>query len=143
MNGYMRKIIKEKLNKKLNEEEVGSLMLNNNNKLNKNGANTIYLGDNPIADFGVGDVGSFKIKDHTFENALYLSGGFTTSQEGKGYGKMAINFLFNRLPKIDKLVIKCYYPACGFWEKMGGKVVDTEKIEGSEKSLNLMVVPQG
>lgn len=95
----------------------------NDGRFNKNGANTIYMDDNPIIDFGVGELGQVKSYGKVFNNAIFLKGGFNASEQGKGYGRIGLEFIFSKLPKIQYIILECLDSAKGFWDKMGGQVI--------------------
>lgn len=95
----------------------------NDGRFNKNGANTIYMDDDPIIDFGVGEIGQIKSYGKVFDNAIFLKGGFNASQQGRGYGTIGLEVIFRKLPKIQYLILECLDSAKGFWAKMGGQVI--------------------
>lgn len=95
----------------------------NDGRFNKNGANTIYMDDNPIIDFGVGEIGQIESYGKVFNNAIFLKGGFNASEQGKGYGSIGLEVIFGKLPKIQHLILECLNSAKGFWTKMGGQVI--------------------
>lgn len=116
-------------NESVNELNVSEPELRfNDGKFNKDGANTIYMDGNPIVDFGVGGIGDVKIGDQLIPNALYLKGGYNASEQGKGYGSMGLKFIFNKLPKIQNIILQCYDTACPFWKKMGGREITTKDL---------------
>lgn len=100
----------------------------NDGKFNKEGANTIYMDGNPIVDFGVGGLGEITINGQTYPNSLYLKGGYNASEQGKGYGSIGLKFIFQKLPKIQNIILQCYDTACPFWKKMGGKEIEVKKL---------------
>lgn len=113
----------------------------NDGKFNKEGANTIYLDDNPIIDFGVGQIGQVKVCNNVWENSLYLQGGFNASEQRKGYGRMGLEFIFTKLPKIQYLILQCLDTAKPFWVKMGAKVICQKPYsERTNKPLYTMVI---
>jgi hypothetical protein len=110
----------------------------NNGIFNKKGANTIYWNDNPIVDFGVGALGTVTVNGESYENSIYLQGGYNASEERRGYGENGIRFIFNKLPKIQNLILQCYPEPCGFWRKMGGKDITSKEMPGGK--LTTMVI---
>ena len=88
--------------------------LNINGLLNKTGENIIYQDSLEIIKFGVGHISS---------GVLYLSGGFLSLHPRRGHGSAAIRFIFNKLPKINNIRLKCKDGVLPFWEKAGGKVI--------------------
>ena len=111
----------------------------NDGRFNKDGANTIYMGDNPIVDFGVGGLGDIKINGETIPNALFLKGGYNASEQGKGYGQMGLKFIFQKLPKIQNIVLQCYDTACPFWVHMGGQEVSAKEMAGGNMLRTLRI----
>lgn len=111
----------------------------NDGKFNKNGANTIYMGDNPIIDFIVGQIGNVNINGVSINNALEI-GNYGASVERMGYGKLGIEFIFSKLPKIQYIVFECLDSAKPFWDKMGGKVLKTQEYSTSGKMLYTMAI---
>ena len=116
----------------------------NNGIFNKKGANTIFW-DNPdtdevipIIDFGVGELGTVTVNGESYENSIYLQGGYNASEERRGYGENGIRFIFNKLPKIQNLILQCYPEPCGFWRKMGGKDITSKEMPGGK--LTTMVI---
>lgn len=152
--------IKQRKNKKTNEMTDGKLRILesfrsivkeaskiptgqlrfNNGVFNKTGANVIYWDkpdeeeDIPIIDFGVGGLGKLSVNGKTYENSIYLQGGYNASVERKGYGENGIRFIFNKLPKIQNLILQCYPKPCGFWRKMGGKDIAVKEMPGGKLS---------
>jgi hypothetical protein len=112
----------------------------NDGRFNKYGANTIYMDDNPIVDFGVGELGQIKSYGKVFNNALFLKGGFNASEQGKGYGSLAIKFIFTKLPKIEYILLECLNSAKPFWDKMGGIVIGERPYGKSNNTLYTMVI---
>lgn len=110
----------------------------NDGIFNKKGANTIYWNDNPIVDFGVGALGTVTVNGKSYENSIYLQGGYNASEERRGYGENGIRFIFNKLPKIQNLILQCYPEPCGFWRKMGGKDITSKEMPGGK--LTTMVI---
>jgi hypothetical protein len=111
----------------------------NNGTFNKSGANTIYMDGNPIIDFGVGGIGDMVIGGQTIPNALYLKGGYNASEQGKGYGTAGIKFIFQKLPKIQNIVLQCFDTACPFWNKMGAQEITTKKLESGHVLRTLKI----
>jgi hypothetical protein len=111
----------------------------NDGKFNKSGANTIYMDDEPIVDFGVGGLGDLNINGETIPNALYLKGGYNASKQGQGYGSMGLKFIFDKLPKIMNIVLQCYDTACPFWSKMGGKEIAVKEMPGGHALRTLRI----
>lgn len=132
--------IQESVSRTLRNRIIETEMRFNDGRFNKGGVNTIYLDDNPIIDFGVGGIGTIAIDGENIPNALYLAGGYNASEQGKGYGRMGINFIFKKLPKIQNIVVQCYDTACPFWEKIGGKKITSQDITGSGKELHTVVI---
>lgn len=118
----LTKIFENLLKESLNHEDL-RLKFNDNDRLNNSGANTMYMGDEPIVEFGVAQTGEIVVYDITIPNAIFLRGGFESAKEGKGYGSLAIKFMFEKLPKIQNLILQCYESACPFWIAMNGKVI--------------------
>lgn len=125
-------------NNGLNEGDEPELRFNDG-RFNKDGANTIYMDDNPIIDFGVGGLGDIKIGDQLIPNALYLKGGYNASEQGRGYGTMGLRFIFNKLPKIQNIILQCYDTACPFWKKMGGVEVAVKEMPGGHPLRTLKI----
>ena len=92
-----------------------SFKLNINGTLNKTGENLIFSGSKEVIKFGVGTISN---------GNMYLSGGFLSLYPGKGFGKATIKFLFNRLPRINTIILKCKDNVLPFWKKAGGKISD-------------------
>lgn len=103
--------------------------LNKPNNYQKIPGNTINKGSNPIVDFGVGKIGTVNIEGYEFQNALYLQGGYNAAEQRKGYGTEGIRFLFNKLPKIQNILLGCYKTACPFWIKIGGVPFATKQLD--------------
>ena len=112
----------------------------NDGRLNKNGSNTIYDDDNPIVDFGIGEIGVVEVGDEVYPNSIFLKGGFNASEQGKGYGSKALEFIFNKLPKIQNIIVQCYDTACPFWLKKGGVKVLSKDINKNNKPLHTVVI---
>ena len=112
----------------------------NNGKFNKHGPNTIFLNDNPIVDFGVGDIGVVNIGDIEVIDAIYLQGGYNASKQHSGYGTLGIKYIFDKLPKINNIIVQCYDNVKGFWSKMGGKTIKSKDIRNSNNLLYTMVI---
>jgi hypothetical protein len=112
----------------------------NNGILNKIGPNTIYMGDEPIIDFGIGKIGEIEIAGRKFNNSIFLQGGFNAAKQKQGYGRIGINFIFTKLPKIESLILQCYDTACPFWLKMGGVELEARDITKSGKPLRTLVI---
>ena len=128
-------------NESVNEEGGEPELKFNDGKFNKSGSNTIYMDDNPIVDFGVGGIGDLTIGGEVIPNALYLKGGYNASEQGKGYGTMGLKFIFQKLPKIQNIVLQCLDTACPFWVKMGAQEVTTKKMD-SGHILRTLRVPR-
>lgn len=107
----LKSIILEKIAARAIED---TFKLNQNGLLNKTGENTIYQGSQEVVKFGVGEISS---------GVMYLKGGFLSLRPGRGNGAATIKFLFNRLPKINNIRLKCKDKVLPFWEKAGGKVI--------------------
>jgi hypothetical protein len=112
----------------------------NDGKFNKNGANTIFMGDNPILDFGVGEIGQIKVYGNVYNNAMYLQGGYNASEQRRGYGTLGIQFIFSKLPKIEHIILQCVDSAKGFWDKMGAQVIGEKPYGRSEHVLYTMII---
>jgi hypothetical protein len=123
----------------LSENDQFEDMRFNDGRFNKNGANTIYLGDNPIVDFGVGGLGDMEINGETIPNALYLKGGYNAAEQRKGYGSLGLKFIFHKLPKIQNIILQCYDTACPFWKKQGGKEIDVKEMPGGHALRTLRI----
>lgn len=111
----------------------------NDGRFNKDGANTIYMDGNPIVDFGVGSLGDIEINGEVIPNALFLKGGYNAAEQGKGYGSMGLKFIFQKLPKIQNILLQCYDTACPFWKKMGGQEVAVKKMGGGHALRTLRI----
>lgn len=94
------------------------LRLNDNGQLNKVGFNSVYdtETDEEIATMKIAGV---------HDGLLELSD-FVSVKEGEGNGRRVIEFLFNRLPRVNTIHLKCKDGVLGFWTKVGGKVVKKE-----------------
>ena len=90
--------------------------LNDSGYLIKNGHNIIYHQSKEIAQMGIGEV-----KDGKMNMIDFMS-----LEEGKGYGKASIKFLFNQLSKINVIELKCKDHVLSFWQKCGGVVTDKD-----------------
>lgn len=113
----------------------------NDGRFNKSGSNVIYLDDNPIIDFGVGELGQVTVYDQVFDNALYLQGGYNASEQGKGYGRLGLEFIFAKLPKIQHIILQCLDTAKPFWDKMGAEVIGKKPYSArTNKPLYTMVI---
>jgi len=124
MKDFIRKKLHEGTDLTTNEPHLRF----NDGKFNKEGSNTIYMDDNPIVDFGVGGLGDLKLGDQIIPNALYLKGGYNASEQGKGYGSIGLKFIFQKLPKIQNIILQCFDTACPFWKKMGGEEINIKEI---------------
>jgi hypothetical protein len=135
--------IYDDMHPRVNNENVNEInepeLKFNDGRFNKDGANTIYMDDNPIIDFGVGGLGDIKIGDQLIPNALYLKGGYNASEQGKGYGTMGLKFIFSKLPKIQNIILQCYDTACPFWKKMGGVEVSVKEMPGGHALRTLKI----
>lgn len=120
-------------------ENDDSVFRFNDGKFNKSGANTIYMDDEPIVDFGVGGLGDITINGETYNNSLYLKGGYNASEQGVGYGTMGLKFIFKKLPKIQNIILQCYDTACPFWEKMGGSVISSKEMESGHQLKTMLI----
>ncbi len=137
----MKEFIIRELRKSLIKEGLIKEELRfNDGRLNKTGPNVIYMNDEPIVDFGIGQIGNVSVAGSTIENGLFLQGGYNTAIQGAGYGTMGLKFIFNKLPKIENIVVQCYDTACPFWYKMGGEVIDSKDIAKSGKPLRTVVI---
>ena len=94
------------------------LRLNDNGQLNKVGFNSVYdtETDEEIATMKIAGV---------HDGLLELSD-FVSVKEGEGNGRRVIEFLFNRLPRVNTIHLKCKDGVLGFWTKVGGKAVKKE-----------------
>ncbi len=111
----------------------------NDGRFNKDGANTIYLGDEAIIDFGVGGLGNIDINGETIPNALYLKGGYNAAVQGQGHGGLGIKFIFHKLPKVQNIILQCFDTACPFWVKQGGKEIATKEMPGGHTLRTLRI----
>lgn len=111
----------------------------NNGRLNKTGPNTIFKDDEPIVDFGIGEIGTVNLNGEVIPNALYLKGGYNAAKQGVGYGKLGIKFIFSKLPKIQNIIIQCFDTACPFWFKIGGEELSSKKMPGGNLLRNLVI----
>ena len=111
----------------------------NDGRLNKTGPNTIYLDDNPIVDFGIGEIGNVTVGNQVIPNAIYLKGGYNASEQRKGYGSMGLGFIFQKLVKIDNIILQCYEKVCPFWVKMGAVELASKEIS-TGVNLKTMVI---
>jgi len=125
---------------KENEEDMLSQLRFNDGRFNKHGANTIFMGDNPIIDFGVGEIGQIKTHGKVYNNALYLQGGYNASIQKSGHGTLGINFIFYKLPRIQHIILQCLDSAKGFWDKMGAVVIGQKPYGKSNNTLYTMVI---
>ena len=125
-------------NENVNENNEPELKFNDG-KFNKSGANTIYMDGNPIVDFGVGGLGTIEINGESYPNSLYLKGGYNASEQGKGYGSMGLKFIFDKLPKINNIILQCFDTACPFWEKMGGQEIAVKEMPGGHPLRTLRI----
>lgn len=111
----------------------------NDGRLNKKGPNTIYMDDEPIVDFGIGQLGNVEVAGQTIPNALYLQGGYNAASQGRGYGTIGLKFIFDKLPRIENIIVQCYDTACPFWSKMGAEVINSKDV-GKGTMLHTMVI---
>ena len=66
----------------------------------------------------------------TFENAVYISGGFMVEQKyrGKGLGERILKQLFKIYPDIDNILFYSNEPrAINFWKKLGSEEVLSDR----------------
>jgi len=133
----MKDFIRQRLNENLRLKETEFRF--NDGKLNKQGHNTIYMDDEAIVDFGIGKLGNIVIDNQEIPNALYLQGGYNAAAQRRGYGTIGIRTIFNKLPKIQNLILQCYDTACPFWIKMGGEEITSKEMPGG-KILRTLVV---
>ena len=89
--------------------------LNDNGYLNKVGFNSVYDADSDE------EVATMKI-DGVHNGVMELID-FVSNKEGQGNGKKVIDFLFQKLPRVNTIHLKCKDGVLGFWQKAGGKVV--------------------
>ena len=94
--------------------------------------------ENNIVDFGIGQIGTVNVIDQTFPNAIYLQGGFKATVEKAGYGTRGLQFIFNKLPKIENIILGCYETACPFWMKMGGKKIGEKEMKNGLMDIILV-----
>jgi hypothetical protein len=132
----MKDFIKQRLTEELSK--FSSLRFNDGS-LNKNGPNTIYLDNNPIVTFGIGELGNVTIDGKSYPNSIYLKGGYNASEQGKGYGTLGIEFLFSKLPKIENIILQCFDTACPFWKKIGGVEVTNKLMPGNHYLRTLVI----
>lgn len=125
-------------NENVNENNEPELKFNDG-KFNKSGANTIYMDGNPIVDFGVGGLGNIEINGESYPNSLYLKGGYNASEQGKGYGSMGLKFIFDKLPKVQNIILQCFDTACPFWQKMGGQEISVKEMPGGHALRTLRI----
>ena len=92
-----------------------------------------------IVDFGVGGLGTIEINGESYPNSLYLKGGYNASEQGKGYGSMGLKFIFDKLPKINNIILQCFDTACPFWEKMGGQEIAVKEMPGGHPLRTLRI----
>jgi len=115
------------------------LVINDNNRLNRDPSgkpvlNTIYLDEDPIVDLSIGRVGDFEDPDgFKVNNGLEIVQ-MSSASTKMGYGRMSIEFLFNKLPKIQNIYVQCYGGACGFWKKIGGNIVKRRETPFGDES---------
>ena len=94
---------------------------------------------NPIVDFCVSGLGDIPINGEIVPNALYLRGGYNASEQGKGYGSMGLKFIFDKLPRVQNLIVQCYDTACPFWTKMGGQEIAVKEMPGGHPLRTLRI----
>lgn len=133
----MKSFIKSKLRESLIKEQE---LRFNDGSLNKNGPNTIYLDDEAIVDFGIGELGNVEVNGQVYPNSMYLKGGYNASKQRMGYGTLGIKFIFEKLPKIQHIIVDCYDTACPFWINIGGNKVYSRDITGSGKELHTVII---
>ncbi len=133
----MKEFIKQKLYEQLNESEPELTF--NDGKFNKSGPNTIYMDGNPIVDFGVGGLGDITINGEVIPNSVYLKGGYNASEQGKGYGSMGLKFIFDKLPRIQNIILQCFDTACPFWVKQGGQEIAVKEMPGGHALRTLRI----
>jgi hypothetical protein len=109
----------------------------NDGKFNKNGTNTLYNDGEVVVNFGVGAVGSFELNGQHFDNGLYLKGGYHSPKKGGGH--LGIKTIFEKLPKIENIVLECFDNVLGFWTHIGGKVVDVRQNKNGD-NVNTVVI---
>lgn len=117
------------------------LVINDDNKLRRDPSgnptfNTIYQDEEPIVDLSIGRVGMIEDKDgFKIDNALEINQ-MNAATQNMGHGTLAIEFLFNKLPRIQNIYIQCYKGPFGFWKRIGGKIVKKKKTEhGTEWTM--------
>lgn len=136
----MKAFIRQKLRENVTTNTtVDNHMRFNDGKFNKFGHNTIYMGDEAIVDFGVGELGDIKVNNQVISNALYLKGGYNAAQQKMGYGTMGLRFIFQKLPKIQNIILQCYDTACPFWIKMGAKEIVSKEMPGGNILRTLLI----
>jgi hypothetical protein len=109
----------------------------NDGRFNKSGANTLYNNGEEVVNFGVGDVGSFELNGQQFNNALYLKGGYHSAK--KGGGTLGIKTIFEKLPKIENIVLECFDNVVGFWTHIGGDIVNVRQNKNGD-NVNTVVI---
>ena len=111
----------------------------NDGSINKNGTNILYKNNKPIVTFGIGKIGPITINNMEYNNSLYLMGGYSASKQNMGYGTLGIKILFEKLPKIENIILQCYDTACPFWEKIGGLEIDNKEMGGGHLLRTLII----
>lgn len=111
----------------------------NDGRFNKSGHNTIYMDDEAIVDFGVGEIGTVSVGDVIYDNSIYLKGGYNAASQGRGYGTIGIKFIFNKLPKIQNIILQCYDTACPFWKKLGAVQIVQKEMPGGKILRTLLI----
>ena len=119
----MKDFIKEKLNEYFIIERFSF----NDGRFNKSGHNTIYLDDEAIVDLGVSDIGDIDVDGTIIPNAMYVVD-YNAASQGKRYGTLGLKAIFDKLPKINNIIMQCFDTACPFWLKMGGEVVSKKDV---------------
>jgi len=125
---------------KVGIEEQGQELMFNNGSLNKKGPNTISLDGEVIVDFGIGEIGNVDVNGQTYPNSMYLKGGYNASKQRMGYGTLGVKFIFEKLPKIQYIIVDCYDTACPFWMNIGGEKVYSRKISDGGHELHTVVI---
>ena len=93
------------------------LKLNSTGLLNKQGHNIIFSGKKEIVQMGVNGISN---------GTMYMND-FMSLYEGKGYGKLAVTWLFKALPAILIIELKCKDGVLPFWTNCGGVVTSKDQ----------------
>tara|TARA_R110000868_G_scaffold176916_3_gene414941 strand:- start:20944 stop:21354 length:411 start_codon:yes stop_codon:yes gene_type:complete len=126
----MELTIRDKVRKLLMEQEKPHLHFNEDGRFNKDGQNIVYMGDNPIVTFGVGEVGNIEVDGRNYPNSIMLRGGWNASEQKQGYSRLAIAFIFEKLPRIENLILECRNGVYPVWVKLGGEQISVRDSGG-------------